>query len=48
MRAFAIEKQSDDRVFVGLSRAAEQRVFEFNEHVLANVAWSFATAQHLD
>ena len=34
----------DEKLFMALARAAEQRASEFNAQELANTAWAFAIA----
>ena len=46
--AHAKVKQSDDKLFAALSRAAEGRVSELNAQSLANTTWVFATVKQSD
>ena len=41
-------KQSDEKLFTALARAAERWMSEFNAQDLANTAWAFATENLLD
>ena len=46
--AFATVKQSDEKLFAALARAAEWRVSEFNAQNFANTGWAFATLKQAD
>ena len=44
-RAFATVKQSDEKLFTALARAAVRRVAEFNARDLTNTARAFVTVK---
>ena len=46
--AFAMVKQSDEKMFTILASGAERRGCEFNARSVANTAWAFATVMHGD